>query len=336
MDSAEPHPYIIIVILNWNGRDDTLGCLASVSSLVYPNFDIAVVDNGSTDDSVDAIRKQCPGIVILQTGANLGYSGGNNFGIKWALDNQAEYVLLLNNDTTVDPALVNAFVEAAQRHPQAGALTARIYFHGEPDRLWYAGAQWLPDRSRFTHVGWGKRDDEGDFSTEGATDYASGCAFFVSAARWREIGLLDDNFFLIFEETDWCYRARKLGYPSIYVPSAKVWHKVSVSFGGAESPLAQYFMTRNRLLWARRHLGTRARYRLWRDLARETLPHWELNRTPGVGLARRLWWSIAEGVRIWNQCLANPIFRAQYFGVRDFLLGRFGHQPETLKKLKRT
>jgi len=328
-------PSVYIIVLNWNGKTDTLACLASLYQLTYPNFNVLLVDNASSDGSEEAIRSAHPWIDVIQSGANLGFSGGNNVGIQRALEQGADYILLLNNDTEVDPCMLGAFVEAAQRYPDAGALSARIYFHEKPERLWYAGAKWVPNNSRFTHIGWGKLDKDGDFATEGETDYACGCAFFASAERWREVGLLDDTFFLTFEETDWCYRAHKAGHPSIYVPSAKLWHKISVSFGGAESPLAQYYMTRNRLLWAKRHLNIHNRYILWLNLAREVLPNWNLNKSPGIGLSRQLWWSFAEYINIWRKYLKDPIFQAKCYGVHDYLLGRFGQQAATLKKIKR-
>ena len=261
-------PTVFVVVLNWNGRDDTLACLESVDKITHPDFRVIVVDNGSADDSVDAIRATFPEVELIETGANLGFSGGNNVGIKRAPQLGADYVLLLNNDTVVDPGLLDAFVAAARCFPDAGVFSAKIYFHAEPNRIWYAGARWSARATRFEQVGEGVLDDGISFSTICETDYACGCAFFVPAARLREIGLLDDNFFLYFEETDWCYRAREAGYPSIFVPEAKLWHKVSVSFGGEGSPLALYFQTRNRLLWAKRHAALPRRFGVYVGAAR--------------------------------------------------------------------
>ena len=150
-------PKVVIVILNWNGKADTIECVASASAINYPNYEIVVVDNSSTDDSVGAITKQYPDIDLLQTGSNLGYAGGNNVGIRWALDHDADYVLLLNNDTIVSPDLLRAFVIAKDLLPANAVLGAKIFFYDEPDKLWFAGGRWDDGSNSFKHVGQGRK-----------------------------------------------------------------------------------------------------------------------------------------------------------------------------------
>lgn len=321
-------PSIFVIILNWNGREDTLACLRSMQGINYANYSVIVVDNGSTDDSVAAIKANYPNINIIEAGANLGFSGGNNLGIKYALTHGAEYVLLLNNDTEVDSQLLSAFVAAAERHPGAGALSARIYYHSDPQRIWYAGGIWSNELRRFIQVGEGVLDSGTEFSSETLTDYACGCAFFVSAQRLRELGELDDDFFLYFEETDWCYRARAAGYPSFFVPDAKLWHKVSASFGGEKSPLLTYFITRNRLLWAQRHLGLRARWGVYVDAIRGLLRRYASPPFNSVSSMspKRVWWSA-------TQAFCDKTNRAYFMGLRDFVLRRFGDCPQEVRTL---
>lgn len=328
--SRASKPNVTVVILNWNGRDDTLACLASVEKITYPNFRVIVVDNGSADNSVAAIRTAFQKVELIETGANLGFSGGNNVGIKRALTLGANYVLLLNNDTEVDPGLLDAFVSAAERFSDAGAFSAKIYFHAEPDRIWYAGARWNANTSRFEQIGEGMLDDALNFSTACETDYACGCAFFVSANRLHEIGLLDDNFFLYFEETDWCFRARAAGHPSIFVPEAKLWHKVSVSFGGEGSPLALYFVTRNRLLWAKRHAAFSRRFSIYAEtirllFRRFVFPLARIRIRQPFSL-KGWWWSVREVFR-------DPSNLAYFMGARDFCLRRFGDCPPIVRNL---
>lgn len=329
---AADRPRVFIIVLNWNGADDTLACLDSLAALTYPNFNVIVVDNGSADDSLGKLRAYSApySLVLLETGANLGFSGGNNVGIKRALEHGADYVLLLNNDTVVDPGLLDAFVAAAKRFPDAGVFSAKIYFHAEPNRIWYAGARWNTKAARFEQVGEGVLDDGLSFSNICETDYACGCAFFVPSERLREIGLLDDNFFLYFEETDWCYRAKEAGYPSIFVPDAKLWHKVSVSFGGEGSPLALYFITRNRLLWARRHANLSRRLRVHAEALRSLLRRFVFplagTQLRGPFTLKAWWWSV-RGV---FQDSRNV---AYFLGVRDFWLRRFGDCPSIVRDL---
>jgi GT2 family glycosyltransferase len=322
--SAAETPLICIVVLNWNGCEDTLECLRSLEGLNYARYKVLVVDNGSSDQSVASIRATFPNVDLLQTGQNLGFSGGNNAGIKQALEFGADFVLLLNNDTVVDPNLLNAFAAAAKQYPDAGALSGKIYYYDDPSRIWYAGAKWDEAALRFLQLGEGQADDGSIFAHASETDYACGCAFFVSARRLREIGLLDDDYFLFYEETDWCYRARKAGFPSVFVPDAKLWHKVSVSFGGERSPLALYFITRNRLLWASRHAGTLTFLALfwkngWSLVQRFLLP-WM--RMP----SRRRWWRA-------QQAFVDPLNRAYFLALRDFLGRRLGNCPETVRHL---
>lgn len=327
MNRQHPTP-VAIVVLNWNGATDTIICLKSLEALTYANFRVIVVDNGSTDGSVPAIRAAFPSVELIETGRNLGFAGGNNVGIRYALDRGADYVLLLNNDTEVERSLLDALVAAACRFPEAGAFSGKIYFHADPHRIWYAGARWNEQTLRFDLVGEGLIDDGNHFSHTSETAYACGCALFLPAARLREIGLLDEDFFLYFEETDWCYRARAAGHPSIFVPEARLWHKVSVSFGGEGSPLALYFITRNRLLWARRHAMRATRLRIYRATLRSLLLRIIAPVKCHPRAIKAWWWAL-------RSALDDPNIRATYLGFRDFWLGRFGDCPPAVRRLVR-
>lgn len=323
-------PRVYIIILNWNGRDDTLECLSSIAKIDYPNFLVIVVDNGSADDSVPKIRAAFPNIEVIETGKNLGFAGGNNVGIKRALELDTDYVMLLNNDTVVDPGILDAFVAAAKQFPDAGAFSGKIYFHAEPNRISYAGAQWNPAATRFEQIGEGMRDDGVTFSMACETAYACGCAFFIPAGRLREIGLLDEDFFLYFEETDWCYRAKEAGHSSIFVPEAKLWHKVSVSFGGEGSPLALYFITRNRLLWTRRHANLAQRLRVHSEAIRSLFQQFVFplagTQLRGPFTPKAWWWSV-------RSAFLDPRNVAYFLGVRDYWLRRFGNCPDAVRVL---
>lgn len=334
-------PKVTIVILNWNGKEDTLECLASVGHLDYPNYEVVVVDNGSTDDSVDAISKQYPDITLLQTGANLGYAGGNNVGIRWALDHDADFVFLLNNDTIVSPALLREFVNANNLLPINSVLGAKIFIYDNPDILWCAGSRWDSGSNYFEHIGFGQTGTT-EFNSVAEVDYITGCALFASAVTFKEVGLLDESFFLTYEETDWCYRARAKGHKCIFVPDAQLWHKVSSSFGGADSPLVSYFMQRNRLLWAKKHLAQSVRIRLhkesFRTVRKILLPTLSLPKT-NLPLVKKMLWSLSSWLKTRRRNLANPMNQATLMGLRDYYLSRFGNCPpkvRTLRKPKNT
>jgi len=329
------HSLVGIVVLNWNGREDTLECLASVFAIEYPNFEVIVVDNGSVDGSVPAIKKEFPQAVVLETGRNLGYAGGNNVGIEAALQRGAEFVFILNNDAVVDPAVLKAFMEAAGAYPDGGAFAAKIYYKSAPRLLWYAGGLWQEESGTFAHIGMHATDTCSCFEGLTETDYACGCAMLLRASAIRNVGIFDPMFFLTFEEPDWCFRAKKKGYRSIFVPGAKVWHKVSVSFGGENSPLFIYFYTRNRLLWAERHLGLNGRLKVWRSTVREMLPPWEEHR-PGEShrFKKRYWRSIAWVKRL--RCdWPNPTRRAMRRAVMDYVFRSFGDCPQAVRHANR-
>jgi GT2 family glycosyltransferase len=263
------YPKIYIIVLNWNGRDDTLVCLDSLRKIDYPNFDVLIVDNGSSDDSVQAIKKTFPEVAVLETGANLGFAGGNNIGMRYALESGAAYLFLLNNDTVVDPQVLNSFIDALTYLGKEAILGSKIYYYFEQNRIWYAGTKW--ENNGFKHLGMGETDDGQKFNRLTETAYACGCALFVSRTILEKIGFFDEKFFAYFEETDFCYRAKAAGFRSFFVPAAVVWHKVSSSSGGEKSPLFYYYMNRNVMLWAERHLPLYDKLKLYRRILEVTL-----------------------------------------------------------------
>lgn len=330
-------PSVNIVILNWNGWKDTIECLQSVQQINYRNFCVLVVDNGSSDKSVEQIQQAFPDVDILQTGANLGYAGGNNVGIRWALEHGADYILLLNNDTVVATDILSAFINAEKLLPAGSILGAKIFFYNEPGKLWFAGGQWNSRSNSFEHIGHGQ-SDSAEYNRMAEVDYITGCALFVGADTFKEVGLLDERFFLSYEETDWCYRARASGHKCIVVPDAKLWHKISSSFGGADTPLFNYFMVRNKLLWAKNHLSRSARISLHKDnirtLRRIVLPPFILAKT-GFPIEKNLLWSFTTWLKTVRMSLANPMNQAKLMALRDYYLGRFGNCPPKIRTFRK-
>jgi GT2 family glycosyltransferase len=236
---------VAVVVLSWNGREDTLACLASLAGVDYPELTTIVVDNGSTDRTGEAVRALHPKVDIVRTEENLGFAEGNNVGIRRALELGADHVLVLNNDVEVDPGFVTALVEEAKRRPEAGALCSKILYMDPHDLIWFAGATFDP-RSGYNgrQVGYRERDD-GRFEAVTETDRACGAAMLVPRHVLEEVGLFDPDLFFYSEDVDWSLRARDAGYRHYVVPASKLWHKVSVTSGGENSPTTLYYGVRN-------------------------------------------------------------------------------------------
>jgi GT2 family glycosyltransferase len=222
--------------------------LESLARLDYPTYTTVVVDNGSTDGSAPAVRERFPEAVVVENGRNLGFTGGNNVGLRYALERRADYALLLNNDTEVTPGFLSKLIGAAEADPLIGVAGPTIYYYGQPNVIWSAGGaiDWQRGSTRMIGL---NEPDEGQFGNQArSVDFVTGCALLVRRAVTERIGLLDERFFAYYEETEWCVRAARKGYRIVHVPLARMWHKISPG-ARADSPLVHYYMTRNRLLF---------------------------------------------------------------------------------------
>ena len=246
---------IYIIVLNWNGLRDTRECLDSLRRVSLPPARVLVVDNGSGDGSQEAIRREFPDVTLLETGANLRFAEGNNAGIRFALEHGADQIMLLNNDTTVDPAFLGAMSETLLAHADTGIVTPKILYHQDPGIIWYAGGEISFWSGTMRHSGIREQDD-GRFDVAGETAYASGCCMLLRRETVERIGLLDGAYYMYSEDADWCMRARRAGFQIRYEPRAKVWHKVSVSAGGHLS----FFKLRNKFV---SNLRFFSRYASW-------------------------------------------------------------------------
>lgn len=243
-------PSVAVIVLNWNRAEDTCRCLESLERLDYPRWTGLVVDNGSTDGSVGVMRQRFPAVPIVDPDVNLGYTGGNNLGLHWALAQDVAYVLLLNNDTEVAPDMLRHLVRAAEDDPSAGMLGPTIYYYARPNVVWSAGGSIDWQRGTTQMIGLGEPDG-GQFGQRPRyVDFVTGCALLVRRETLTTCGFLDDRFFAYYEDAEWCMRARRHGFRVVHVPTAHVWHKVDPSIRAA-SPLVHYYMTRNRLLFLR-------------------------------------------------------------------------------------
>jgi hypothetical protein len=234
---------LVAVVVSWNGREDTLAALESLRGI-----QTVVVDNGSADGSADAVAERFPDVELIRAGVNLGFAGGNNAGIRRALDLGADWVLLVNNDATVEPGLVEALERAAEARPDAGVLACKVLFAG--DRVWYGGAGFDPYLGRSRHDRFGEPDTA---EAPRDTARATGAGMAASRAAIEAAGLLDEELFLYGEDLEWCLRIRAAGFAIVYAPEARVHHRVTAASGGAGSETARYYETRNMLAVVERH-----------------------------------------------------------------------------------
>ena len=224
-------PKVVIVVLNWNGKRVTVECLESLKEIDYSNYEILLVDNGSTDGSQECFRARYPEIVLLENEANLGFAEGNNVGIRRAMDWHADYILLLNNDTTVHESFLSELVRVAESDSRIGFVGPKIYYdecHGRRDVIAFAGGRinlWI---GKARNIGEGEKDI-GQYDDIKEVSYVQGACLLAKREVVQRIGLLDSTLFAYWEETDWCMRGCRAGYSSVFVQNAKIWHKVAVS-----------------------------------------------------------------------------------------------------------
>jgi GT2 family glycosyltransferase len=301
-------PRVVTVILNWNQRELTLACLEVAGRSDYRNHRPLLVDNGSSDGSVSAVQDRFPGVACLEAGANLGYAGGNNLGLRRALELGADYVLLLNNDAFLAEGTISEMVQLMDSEPAAGAVGPTIVYDAEPARVWCAGAGLrLTDGHTWRLHAEQRVDDLAGSAV--AVSLLSGCALMLRRAALEQVGLLDERYFLYYEEADWCVRAAAAGWRLLWLPSAIVRHRVAASSesaaAGRTPPRVTYYMTRNRMLFLSKHLHGPQRLMSLAHAALDTLR---------LILVRTL-------------RLDREDRRARWRAMRDFLAGRFGPAP---------
>lgn len=293
-------PRVCLVVLNWNKPDDTLECLESCLATRYPAAETLLVDNASGDDSVARVRARFPGLTVLTNASNLGYAGGNNVGIRAALERGADYVFLLNNDVTIEPDCVEKLVEAAALFPDNGFLAPKVLFYDDRTRVNSMGTRmdWLrlrPLRGEYGQL------DPGPQAGILERPILLGAALFIPRATLEQLGLIDEKFFIFHEEADWCLRAWRAGLRNRTVASAAVYHKESRTMR-AFSVLTHYYSSRNFLYFAKKNAAPLDWCKTRVGLLYLTLKH------------------AVMAVRPSGRAMA----RAYFAGLADYFMGRMG------------
>jgi len=302
---------VAIVVLNYNGTEDTLECLRSLRHITYAGARIYLVDNGSCPPLRASLPAEERHVRLLESPVNLGFTGGCNLAARTALDEGATHVLFLNNDTIVDPGFLEPLVRALEADRRIGIATPKIYFHGQDRVFWAHGARLDPWTGRSTHHGVYRRD-AGQYDRVREVDRVTGCAMIARRDFIERVGMLDDRFFAYGEEIDWCLRGRKGGYRMAVVPESVVWHKGHRTSGRLGRPFIAYLQTRNHLL-----------------LLRKNAESFVAGGSVAIGyFALSLAWRTAGAVARGDARSAG----AALLGVRDGLRGRFGRPPRDLER----
>lgn len=243
-------PLVSIILVNYNGFHDTAECIRSLKKNDYINYKIVVIDNNSTtepDIKIEQyIKKNAD--AYIKSDVNGGFSYGNNLGIKYSQEEyHPEYYLLLNNDTIVSDSFLTELVSESMKHQSAGIITGKIMYYDDKDVIWYGGGEIDPATARAIHRYFNKRDFKLISHEPEKISFVTGCLMLITSETVNEIGLLDEDYFLYAEDTDYCLRAIKAGVELLFVPDSVIYHKVSRSTG-ATSKATQYYMTRNQLM----------------------------------------------------------------------------------------
>ena len=249
--TQENLPLVSIITLNYNQTELTCDLLQSLRAISYPNIEIIVVDNASKDNPAEMIQKRFPEVLFMSNDENLGFAGGNNVGIR---DAKGKYVLLLNNDTEVASDFLEPLVACMEQDSKIGACSPKIRFFKTKIHIQYAGSTAFDPLRVASYAIGNQEEDKGQYDQSGGlTNLAHGAAMMVSRKAIEKAGLMEESFFLYYEELDWCEHIKRAGFVIHFVPQSLVLHKESMSVG-KNSPLQLYYKTRNRVLFARRNL----------------------------------------------------------------------------------
>lgn len=248
MTNEQALPKVHVVIATWNRWDDLNECLESLLKSDYMALTIWVIDNGSIDETVPRLRQHFPTIRLIQNTTNLGFGPANNQGIKAALKAGADYVMLLNNDTTIDSDTISGLVHAAEERLPA-VVAPPIYRYEEPEQLWFGGMRFHWN-IYFVKLGkqWGL-----DYTQPLEVDFVTGCAMMIPREIWQQVGCFDEAFFMYYEDVDLCYRIQQKGYSIWYIPSGRVLHKGSASTDGGKAPIKQLYQIRGAFQFFKKH-----------------------------------------------------------------------------------
>ena len=250
-DTHSGLPRVSIILLNWNQFEVTSACLRTLADLSGPTHEVIVVDQASENDEAERLKADFPWIRLIASPTNVGFTGGNNLAMQQA---EGELVLLLNNDTEVPQSFLEPLVALFDSDPAVGVASPKIRYYDAPDVIQYAGCEGISEWTMRGHtIGYGEKD-RGQYDIPREVDLAHGAAMMIRREVLEEIGLLATDFFIYYEEFDFCARAQRSGWTIRYVPSSLVLHKESVTVGKA-SPMKTEFMTRNRINFLRRNVA---------------------------------------------------------------------------------
>jgi len=244
-------PLVFVITLSWNRRADTLECLESMQDLDYPNKRLLLVDNSSEDGTVEIVKESFPEVEIIVNEKNLGFGAGNNVGLTYALDQGADYILLLNNDTNIKSNALHELLSSMR--DDVGMVAPKIFYSEDPNRIWSIGGRrhWLTTEKVGDVRG---QIDRGQGIRNLERDYLAGCAVLLARRFLEDAGLFDERFFMYYEDSDLSLRARGAGYRLLLSPDSHVWHKVAMSSGGRDSPNERYWMARSSVLFYSKHV----------------------------------------------------------------------------------
>lgn len=253
-------PNVGVVIVNWNLKDSLRETLRSFRKVNYPNLQIVVSDNASSDGSQEMVRKEFPEVTLLTREKGLGYAKGASIGLEYLMD-RTKYIFSTTNDVEVDAEMIRKLVDFAEAHPNAGVIGTKIYFYDRPDVIWHAGGTINPLHGHPRHLGW-ERKDHPRYDEVLECDFVTGCGFLLRSDALKKAGCFKEDLVFYAEDAELCYRIRENGYRVMYLPTAKMWHKVETTLAKNRPQQLQY-STRNSLYLLQRHRVGWYPFSLW-------------------------------------------------------------------------
>jgi GT2 family glycosyltransferase len=241
-------PLVHVIVLNWNSPQMTADCVRSLLAMDGTGFRVTVVDNGSNNDSAEFLRENFSQISVIANGRNLGFAGGCNVGMRRALEEDADYILLVNNDTIVDRFLLRELIGQAEAEPRTGILSPKIYYADPADLLWWAGGTFNIWTGLADHIA-RQSKDVGDHNHGRDLDWATGCVMLLRCEALSKAGLFDEQIFAIGEDVDLSLRVKKAGYTVRYVPTARLWHREGAETRKSAGQHVRIFLMVRNLLW---------------------------------------------------------------------------------------